>query len=263
MKKRPLSLSVLTSGQLLVVILMLLVLNFAWSEGDMPATNLAGNLGMGILLLVVSCLIGAWMSSFGSRFMVLTGLIVLSSSALVIETLRDPEVAESLGHGAFPIMAITGAALLLQVCLLAPSSLAVIRNPKERWWMQAVRKVLNIPVRLNAGDVSFDLVSFDASETGMFLSYGDDAAATPRGLGGLVERGDPIEVAFDLGQRGGLVTLEAEISRIQLRPDGGYPTGCGVRFLSPTGPGYASYVRLVNEAQVVSRSGPPAQRRSA
>lgn len=240
MKRRPYPLSVMMLGHWLLACAIVLVFGHALATGILVWDEVGSSKALLISTLVLASVVGGVFAAMGSRWLLWSALVSIAASSIVTANLDDwpLEIQGQLGLCAL----VAG---FLHLLLFWPSSRAVLVHPSRRWWLQAKRRSLSYPVRLNAGDASLDLVAFDASETGIFLQMQPKADTPARLLASLVERDDPVELVVDVGLAGEEICLGAEVSRLQLKAEGGYPPGLGLRFVSRHGPSYQRFRALL------------------
>jgi hypothetical protein len=251
---------VLAFGQAAVAVFLVFLLVFFFGTFRTGQQNLLGSgsdafpdfqqLGSFVVALIAVCALGAWCAFRANRGLLLTGPVVLLLGLVILWIAASPGLQISFGLFGLLASLIAGVAALLQVALLAPQSRLVLMRPELRWWQQAERKPVSLLVRLDAGDAKHNMISYDASETGLFLCMSDDDKMEPAKWAGHVERGDPVELEITDPQ-GGSAKLVAEICRIQVRSEGGYPRGFGVRFVDPSGPQYDAYQRMLRAVKLI------------
>jgi hypothetical protein len=130
----------------------------------------------------------------------------------------------------------------------------VLLNPATRWWRQAKRVTARVPITLNAGDVLYELVSHDLSQTGIFVTETLTDAPLLPALVTHVERRDPVEILIKAGDNRTLL-IDGEIARIQTHADGNYPIGLGIRFMSLTWRKRLSLLSIIRALKSTDRGG--------
>jgi hypothetical protein len=136
-------------------------------------------------------------------------------------------VVASVGHDFSP--STTWVATLLFALLCGFVSLPVvwnlIKNPEQRWWLQAVRKAISLPMTLEpVRGSSIDMRTFDLSNTGAFVQV-DDWSEFEYPM----REGDVINVKFTIGTLN-RISCSAQIVRRNYE-SGHYPAGLGLRFI--------------------------------
>jgi hypothetical protein len=261
MKQRPYPMSLLMIGQIAAGSVLFALAVVAWSSRVWSLEH--GGLSALVVVLATSllCFCGAFLASLGSRYTIVTGVGVVACTLWFFLAGVPIGISDSGVSLQNLILAVCFLVSVLQGALLFPGSLRVLAEPERRWWLQSERKSLVVPVVLNAGDVSLQLVSYDASETGLFLCKSPTGVDQAQVFARLVERGDPVELQLQ-GEAGhSPFSLEAEVSRIQTRAEGGYPVGIGVRLVTTEGANHERYLALLRDLRGVSAQQVPSKHR--
>lgn len=136
-------------------------------------------------------------------------------------------IVANVGHDVSPVTAwiATFGFALLTAFVFIPQVWTLLRHPQQRWWLQALRRAISLPMTIEpVRGSSIETKTFDLSCTGAFI---------PIDNWGLFEHpmreGDVINVKFNLGTLN-RISCSAQIVR-RTSPKGHYPSGIGLRFI--------------------------------
>ncbi|MCB0386794.1 MAG: PilZ domain-containing protein [Bdellovibrionales bacterium] len=119
----------------------------------------------------------------------------------------------------------TGVFSALAGFIFMPSVWSLLREPKKRWWLQAPRKEVSLPMILEpVRGSTIQARTFDLSRTGAFIPLDQ----TPE-IEYPVRAGDVITVKFNLGALK-RISCHARVVR-QAISVGHYPAGIGLQFI--------------------------------
>lgn len=114
---------------------------------------------------------------------------------------------------------------LLGGFMFVPSVWSLMREPKRRWWLQAQRKEVSLPITLKpVRGNPIAARTFDLSRTGAFIPLDESFKGT-----GAVVAGDIVVINFSLGSLS-RISCNARVVR-RTEASGHYPEGLGLQFL--------------------------------
>lgn len=119
----------------------------------------------------------------------------------------------------------TGSFVALACFVFLPPVWSLLREPQKRWWLQAPRKEVSLPMVLEpVRGTSIQTQTFDLSRTGAFVPFEAlDKQSHP------VRLGDVITVKFNLGSLS-RISCHARVVRKAVST-GHYPAGIGLQFM--------------------------------
>ncbi|MCB0366462.1 MAG: PilZ domain-containing protein [Bdellovibrionaceae bacterium] len=119
----------------------------------------------------------------------------------------------------------TGAFSALAGFIFLPSVWSLLREPKKRWWLQAPRKEVSLPMTLEpVRGTTIQARTFDLSRTGAFIPLDKERDGEYP-----VRAGDVITVKFNLGSLK-RISCHARVVRRAISV-GHYPSGIGLQFI--------------------------------
>lgn len=170
-------------------------------------------------LVMMACVFNAYLAYRVDR------ILLFSLPATIVLVAYNNYIVGQYGFDYQLKTTLVASILFSTVCLgfLHPQYLRILLNPQLRWWLPKIRVRHQIPVFLQTptSDNITRLKSFDFSESGMFLTGGENN----------IDRfapGDFVDVEFKFND---LKTIKcrAEIVR-KNQNSGAYPIGLGLRF---------------------------------
>jgi PilZ domain len=252
MNHRPVSLSVLGYGLVLAAIIILLAAYIASHES--AATGLSANLTLVGFAALLS-FAGSWYSlAASSWFLALVPLIFGINLSAIYAVMAAVSASSKPSLSLYLLLLGLGLSIVSLFMLFDPKGRKVLLNPATRWWRQAKRVTAKVPITLNAGDVVYDLVSHDLSQTGIFVTGALTDAPLLPALVSHVERRDPVEILIKAGDNRTLL-IDGEIARIQNHADGNYPIGLGIRFMGLTWRKRLSLLSIIRALKSTDRGG--------
>lgn len=170
---------------------------------------------------VIACfVVSGYFSIQASRY-----LLVMVPVTVILVAVNNYVVGKFAGD--FSMLQTTLATMATGVLftpLLLPSSKAVIKDPKRRWWRRSQRYNKRVSATINpfVGDM-IHTHTYDVSQSGAFVCIADEDEKN------LPKVGDKIRLSLNISSMK-KIRCEAVVVRIT-EPIGHYPRGLGIRFI--------------------------------
>lgn len=224
MKRRPPLLTAMPwilVGVALSIPLQIMVL---YGHGPLELGDVFGKVTALNWLVISFCLVNAMATARASRWLLFTG------PGLVVAVAVNNWLVGFLATDFSPMTAAlaTVGFLALQLPYFHPSIRRLLHQPAMRWWLQAARRKVRVPVYFGSSKTKLlHSETFDISESGAFIPC-PLSHSTSQGL-------DPqarVNLSFALGVHRRIRCDGRIVRRVDAKGD--YPSGIGIEFVNLT-----------------------------
>lgn len=155
---------------------------------------------------------------------ILLALIPFASSLVFVNNW----VVQAYGSDYSPVQTLFASVCFSGLCatFYLPKFNLMLQDSKHRWWIPKPRFKQSLPVQILYDDQKINGISFDISETGIFVQE-DHLTELSK-----IHVGEVLTMQINLPQ--GLITCEAQVVRKSRLKEGNYPAGVGLKFIQPS-----------------------------